>query len=52
MAAIKGKVFSMPELEAAGVRRVSLAGSLYRVAMAAAHAAATEVKTHGSFSYL
>ncbi|HKU44135.1 MAG TPA: isocitrate lyase/phosphoenolpyruvate mutase family protein [Polyangiales bacterium] len=52
MVALKGKSFSVAELEAAGVRRISLAGSLYRVAMAAAHAAATEVKTQGTFSFI
>lgn len=52
MAGIPGKSFSVPELEAAGVRRISLAGSLYRAAMAAARNAAIEVKTRGSFGYL
>src|SRR5574341_1565935 len=33
MAGIKGKSFTVAELEAAGVRRISLAGSLYRAAM-------------------
>ena len=33
MAGIKGKSFSVAELEAAGVRRISLATSLYRAAM-------------------
>ncbi len=33
MAGIKGKSFTVPELEAAGVRRISLATSLYRAAV-------------------
>ena len=33
MVAIPGKSFSVAELEAAGVRRISLASSLYRAAM-------------------
>ena len=52
MAGIKGKSFSVPELEAAGVRRVSLAGSLYRAALAAVREAALEVKRDGTFGYL
>jgi 2-methylisocitrate lyase-like PEP mutase family enzyme len=52
MVGIKGKSFSVAELEAAGVRRVSLATSLYRVAMAALTAAATEVKQSGTFGYV
>ncbi|HKP62572.1 MAG TPA: isocitrate lyase/phosphoenolpyruvate mutase family protein [Polyangiales bacterium] len=52
MVALKGKSWSVAELEAAGVRRISLAGSLYRYAMAAARTAATEVKTQGTFNYL
>lgn len=52
MAGIKGKTFSVEELAAVGVRRVSLAGSLYRAAMTAFVAAAREVKNHGTFGYL
>ena len=52
MAGIKGKSFSVAELEAAGVRRVSLAGSLYRAAMAGLRDAATEVRQSGTFGYL
>ena len=37
---------------AAGVRRISLAGSLYRAAMAAVQEAAREVLERGSFDYL
>jgi 2-methylisocitrate lyase-like PEP mutase family enzyme len=52
MAGIKGKSFSVAELEAAGVRRISLATSLYRAAMSGLMEAAKEVKEKGSFSYL
>jgi 2-methylisocitrate lyase-like PEP mutase family enzyme len=52
MAGIKGKSFSFAELEAAGVRRISLATSLYRAAMSGLVAAAKEVKEQGSFGYL
>ena len=52
MAGIRGKSFTVAELEAAGVRRVSLAGSLYRAAMTGLVAAAREVKEKGSFGYL
>lgn len=52
MAAIPGKAFSVAELQAAGVRRISLATSLYRVAMAAARSAAEEVLRDGTFGYL
>ncbi len=52
MVGIKGKSFSVAELEAAGVRRISLATSLYRAAMSSMIAAASEVKEKGSFGYL
>jgi 2-methylisocitrate lyase-like PEP mutase family enzyme len=52
MVGIRGKSFSVAELEAAGVRRISLAGSLYRVAMKAFADAATEVLERGTFDYL
>ena len=52
MAGIPGKSFSVAELEAAGVKRISLATSLWRAAMGGLLDAAREVKEHGSFSYL
>ena len=52
MNSIKGKSFSVAELEAAGVRRVSLATSLYRAAMAGLQTAAREVRAAGTFGYL
>jgi 2-methylisocitrate lyase-like PEP mutase family enzyme len=52
MVGIKGRSFTVRELEAAGVRRISLATSLYRAAMTGLVAAASEVKEQGTFSYL
>ena len=52
MAGIRGKSFSVAELQAAGVRRVSLATSLYRAAMTGLLAAAREVRERGTFDYL
>lgn len=52
MVGIPGKSFSVADLQAAGVRRISLSTSLYRVAMAAMRGAATEVLQQGSFGYL
>ena len=52
MAGIRGKSFSVAELEAAGVRRISLATSLYRAAMTGLIDAAREVREQGSFGYL
>jgi len=52
MVAIRGKSFSMAQLAAAGVRRVSVATSLYRAAMGGLMAAAREIKESGTFNYL
>jgi len=52
MAGIRGKSFTVAELAAAGVRRISLASSLYRAAMSGLIGAATEVKDKGTFGYL
>ncbi|HEX4367691.1 MAG TPA: isocitrate lyase/phosphoenolpyruvate mutase family protein, partial [Rhodopila sp.] len=52
MAGIKGKSFSVKELEAAGVRRISVASSLFRAAMTGLIAASRELKDHGTFGYL
>lgn len=52
MSGIKGKSFPMAGLEAAGVRRISLATSLYRAAMGALIAAACETKEKGTFDYV
>jgi 2-methylisocitrate lyase-like PEP mutase family enzyme len=52
MAGIAGKSFPVAALAAAGVRRVSLAGSLYRAAMSGLAAAAREVREAGTFAYV
>jgi 2-methylisocitrate lyase-like PEP mutase family enzyme len=52
MVGIQGKSFSVAELAAAGVRRISLATSLYRAAMTGFLDAAREVKDTGKFSFL
>jgi 2-methylisocitrate lyase-like PEP mutase family enzyme len=48
----KGKSFSVRELAEVGVRRISLASSLYRAAMAGLLEAAREVKDTGQFTFL
>ena len=52
MVGIKGKSFSVRELAAAGVRRISLATSLYRAAMTGLLNAVSEVKDPGEFGFL
>jgi 2-methylisocitrate lyase-like PEP mutase family enzyme len=52
MVGIKGKSFSVGELAAAGVRRISLATSLYRAAMTGFLDAAREVRESGQFAFL
>src|SRR5207244_2594288 len=52
MVGIKGKSFSVGELAAAGVRRISLATSLYRAAMTGLLAALGEVRDHGQFGFV
>ena len=52
MVGIKGRSFTRAELEAAGVKRISLATSLYRAAMTGLLDAAKEVKDKGTFTYL
>ncbi len=52
MVGIKGKSYTLAELEAAGVRRISLANSLYQAAMTALLRAAREVKESGTFGFL
>jgi 2-methylisocitrate lyase-like PEP mutase family enzyme len=52
MVGIKGKSFSVGELAAAGVRRISLATSLYRAAMTGLLEAASEVRDTGTFTFL
>jgi 2-methylisocitrate lyase-like PEP mutase family enzyme len=52
MVGIKGKSFSVGELAAAGVRRISLATSLYRAAITGLLDAACEVRDTGQFGFL
>jgi 2-methylisocitrate lyase-like PEP mutase family enzyme len=52
MAGIPGKSFSISELAACGVKRISLATSLYRAAMAGFLDAVNEIKNDGQFSFL
>jgi 2-methylisocitrate lyase-like PEP mutase family enzyme len=52
MVGIPGKSFSVSELTAAGVRRISLATSLYRAAMTGLLDAARQVLDHGRFDFV
>jgi 2-methylisocitrate lyase-like PEP mutase family enzyme len=52
MVGIPGRSFCVAELEAAGVRRISLASSLYGAAMSGLVAAAREAKDKGTFGYV
>jgi 2-methylisocitrate lyase-like PEP mutase family enzyme len=52
MVGIKGKSFTVAELTAAGVKRISLATSLYRMAMSGLIDAAREVTDKGTFGYV
>ena len=52
MVGIPGKSWPLAELEAAGVRRVSVATSFYKAAVTGLAAAAREVLDRGSFGYV
>jgi 2-methylisocitrate lyase-like PEP mutase family enzyme len=52
LAGIKGKAFSVEQLAAVGVRRVSLGGSLSRLAYTALIDAAREMREKGTFSFV
>jgi 2-methylisocitrate lyase-like PEP mutase family enzyme len=52
MIGIKGRSFPVADLAAAGVRRISLATSLYRAAMTGLLSAAREAKERGTFGYI
>ena len=52
MVGIRGKSFTVADLRAAGVKRISLATSLYREAISGLVNAAREVKDKGTFGYL
>jgi 2-methylisocitrate lyase-like PEP mutase family enzyme len=52
MAGAKGRSFSVAELAAAGVKRVSLATAFYRAAMTGLRDAAREVREQGTFGFV
>ena len=52
MIGMPGAAFSVAELEEAGVKRISLATSFYRAAMAGVVAAASEIRTAGTFTFV
>ena len=52
MVGIKGKSFTVAALADAGVKRISLATSLYKAAMTGLMNAAKEVREQGTFGYL
>jgi len=52
MVGIPGKSFTVAELAAAGVKRISLATSLYRAAMGGLIAAAREAQEQGTFGFV
>jgi 2-methylisocitrate lyase-like PEP mutase family enzyme len=52
MAGVRGRSFTTAELAAAGVKRISLATSLYRAAMSGLLSAAREIKDRGTFGYV
>jgi 2-methylisocitrate lyase-like PEP mutase family enzyme len=52
MVGIRNKSFSVTELAEAGVRRISLATSLYRAAMTGMIDAAKEIRESGTFEFL
>lgn len=48
---LQGSLFSLDELAALGVKRVSVGGSLARAALGALMRAAHEIRDHGTFGY-
>lgn len=52
MVGIPGKSFTVAQLREAGVRRISLATSLYKAALTGLYRAAVEVRDQGTFGYL
>jgi 2-methylisocitrate lyase-like PEP mutase family enzyme len=52
MVGVKGKSFTVAELAAAGVKRISFGSSFYRAAMTGLVSVASEAKEQGTFSYL
>jgi 2-methylisocitrate lyase-like PEP mutase family enzyme len=52
MVGVRGKSFTVAELAAAGVKRISVATSLYRAAMSGLIAAAREAREQGTFGFV
>jgi 2-methylisocitrate lyase-like PEP mutase family enzyme len=52
MVGIPGKSFTVRELKDAGVRRISLAGTLYRTALSGVMGAAREALEQGTFGFV
>ncbi|HEY3757644.1 MAG TPA: isocitrate lyase/phosphoenolpyruvate mutase family protein [Opitutaceae bacterium] len=52
MVGLRGKSFSVAELQAVGVRRISFGGSLYRAAVGGLISAAKEIQNQGTFGFL
>ncbi len=52
MVGIPGRSFTVAELSAAGVKRISLATSLYKAAITGFLSAINEVRDHGTFAYV
>ncbi len=52
MVGISGNSFAKADLKAAGVKRISLATSLYKAALTRFIAAACEAKDEGTFGYV
>jgi 2-methylisocitrate lyase-like PEP mutase family enzyme len=52
VAGMQGIRFTLAELAAVGVKRVSIGGALSRVALAAAIRAAREMRDHGTFTFV
>jgi 2-methylisocitrate lyase-like PEP mutase family enzyme len=48
---IKGRTFTLAELEGVGVKRVSVATALWRAAMTVFHEAALEIREKGTFEF-
>ena len=48
---LKGPIFSVEELASAGVKRISVGGSMARAALGALMRAAKEIRTSGTFTY-
>ena len=51
MAGMKGLSLTADQLQTAGVKRISLAASLYRAALTGVGAAAREIRENGAFTY-